>query len=424
MRSLSLTCVPCLALTLFLNPVVSLAQSEMETVLGWDHQLFPSYLIATASIKPSAGENPSDILGDPKGMMGVRLVASRDNEPVKVTVSCSEFIEDSEYSGILPTKDVSYNVMPKVRYRYDRLSQCRQATPASITLTVQIGSGKPKVISETVTFRSISDCPLAVRLGDSEVDLSFTFAAYVNEQHPFVDKMLREALDLGIVDRFTGYQSKSAEEVIRQAYSLWDLMVARDVRYSSITTTAADSNDVASQNVRLIEDSVNNTQANCVDGSVLFVSLLRKIGIEARLVLVPGHCYVAFAADPAGEIYFGLETTMVDAEVELLDEIPELFENAVDVSFQESASWASFLAAIEHGTSELGKAAEKFSDPKSNYHMIDVAQARKNGVLPIPFTSSETFVSFDHSAYVSNDSSEEEGEEEHDEEEQDEGDAE
>ena len=31
------------------------------------------------------------------------------------------------------------------------------------------------------------------------------FAANVNEQHPFVEKVLREALDEGIVDSFSGY---------------------------------------------------------------------------------------------------------------------------------------------------------------------------------------------------------------------------
>ncbi len=39
--------------------------------------------------------------------------------------------------------------------------------------------------------------------GKSVTDVRFMFAAYVNEQHPFVEKVLREALDEGIVDSFS-----------------------------------------------------------------------------------------------------------------------------------------------------------------------------------------------------------------------------
>jgi hypothetical protein len=399
-----------------------LGREDVEPIVGWDHQMFPSFLIATASVKPNTSEPSETLLGDQNGLLGVRLVAKSNNEAIVVKVTGSEFMEESEFTGMLPTKGETYQVMPKIRYRFERLSSCRQATPASITISVQRGSSKPTLFQETVTFRPISDCPLAIQVGDEVIDLSFTFAAYVNEQHPFVDKLLREALDLGIVDRFTGYQSKTHDEVIRQVYSLWDLMVARDVRYSSITTTAADSNQVASQNVRLLEDSVNNTQANCVDGSVLFVSMLRKIGIEARLVLIPGHCYVAFASDPEGTHIFGLETTLVDSDAELPEEVDEFFENAVDESVQENASWASFIVAINHGTTELQKAIPKFSEANSNHRMIDIAAARKQGILPIPFTSNELFVSFDHSAYLGTEESETDSDEDSDEEDSEEDD--
>jgi len=162
-------------------------------------------------------------------------------------------------------------------------------------------------------------------------DLCFMFAAYVNEQHPFVDKLLREALDRGAVDSFTGYQSGDAGEVYRQVFAVWDALSARDVRYSDITATAAESESVYCQHVRLLDETINNNQANCVDGSVLFASVLRKVGIEAYLVMVPRHCYLAFALDEKGEKIVALETTLmqsaapekfakIDGLAELLDE--------------------------------------------------------------------------------------------------------
>jgi hypothetical protein len=104
--------------------------------------------------------------------------------------------------------------------------------------------------------------------------------------------------------------------VIAQVYALWKALSRRDVRYSNITATAAVSEKVHSQHVRLIDESINNAQANCVDGSVLFASLLRKVGIEPYLVLIPGHCYVAFQVDRQGTEIAALETTLIGASLE------------------------------------------------------------------------------------------------------------
>ena len=69
-----------------------------------------------------------------------------------------------------------------------------------------------------------------------------------------------------------------------------------------------------SQHVRLIDESITHSQANCVDGSVLLASILRKIGLYASLVLVPGHCFVAFSLDRELEEIRGLETTLIGAQ--------------------------------------------------------------------------------------------------------------
>ena len=101
------------------------------------------------------------------------------------------------------------------------------------------------------------------------------------------------------------------------------------MRYSDITTTAAESESVYCQHVRLLDETINNNQANCVDGSVLFASVLRKVGIEAYLVMVPRHCYLAFALDEKGEKIVALETTLMQsAAPEKFPKIKSLAESA------------------------------------------------------------------------------------------------
>ncbi len=72
-------------------------------------------------------------------------------------------MEVSEFHGVLPESGKTYAVVPKARFRFDRLSQCRQATPATIIYTVKLGEEKTEEISKTVTFRSVNDCPLLVK---------------------------------------------------------------------------------------------------------------------------------------------------------------------------------------------------------------------------------------------------------------------
>jgi hypothetical protein len=382
------------------------AWADFKPVSGFGGQLFPSYIISTASVKVDPSEIPANRLGDPRGLLGVQVVSPKANTPVTVIVECKEFLETSTFSGKLASKGETYTITPKIKYNYDRLAKCDQATPASVTYRVKLGDSEEEE-THTCMVRSINDCPFAYQDGDQVIDISYTFAAYVNEQHPFVDKLLREALDEGVVKRFTGYQSGKPEEVILQAYALWDILVARDIRYSSITATAVESDAVASQHVRLIEDSVNNSQANCVDGSVLLVSMLRKIGIDAFLVITPDHCYAGFYTDPKRENCFGLETTLLGEAVDLEDgDLPELFSEAIEGDLRGEQSFSSFIVATKVATIALAKAVQT-SDANQTavaadedgevrdaeeVKIIDIAQARKEGILPIGFQNKEGFV--------------------------------
>ncbi|HEV3340584.1 MAG TPA: hypothetical protein VG125_09510, partial [Pirellulales bacterium] len=280
----------------------AVANAEFAPIAGWENQLFPSYLIATAAIRSAAaddaesdgdtdeegGDGSVEILGDRRGVLGVQIEAPADDVEITVTITGNEIMEESTFSATLETEGTVYVIFPRIKYKYAALATNKQSVPVAVTFDVETGDEEDNSQTEIVTLRSVNDCPFTIAHGDGTfADVSFTFAAYVNEQHPFVDKVLREALNGGIVDSFTGYQSGDAAEVYRQVYAIWNALSDRDVRYSNITTSAAESNTVSSQHVRLIDESINNAQANCVDGSVLLASLLRKIDIEPMLVFIP-----------------------------------------------------------------------------------------------------------------------------------------
>ena len=392
--------LPSLAMTItFLTGTIASAE-DFTPLIAFDQQLFPSFIISTASMKSAPSEeeevDPAAplIVGDRDGLLGIKFVAPKKDTQIKVTITCDEVMEASPFYGKLPVGGKEYHIYPKIKYRFTKLAEVIQATPVSMTFRLQIGNDVHEQTA-TVMLRPIHDCPFLVQEGELALNTSFTFAAYVNEQHPYLDKLLREALDIGVVDSFSGYQEGEAE-VIRQVYSIWDALVTRDVRYSSITATSVKARTVACQHVRLIEESLNNSQANCVDGSVLLASALRKIGIEPFLVLVPGHCYVGFYVDEQKENMLAIETTMLgdsydeDEEYDAMD----LLEESVDEEERYDESWPSFSSAIVAGTTSLEEHGEKLaSTSEPEYMLIDIDAARDRGILPIAFRGKDKFVS-------------------------------
>jgi hypothetical protein len=292
----------------------------------------------------------------------------------------------------LAKKGDSYLINPTIKYKYDQLGRHFQTGPIVVTYKVESGDDSEEK-SEVLTLRTVNDCPYSVAKDGKWTSVRFMYAAYVNEQHPFVDKILREALNTQIVDSFTGYQAKDKKEVYRQAYALWHALSNRDVRYSSITKTVAISETVGSQHVRLLDEAINNGQANCVDGSALLASLLRKINIEPMLVHVPGHCYLAFFLDDEGKELTALETTIIGSAIEGDAVVVRGLENVVDEDAQAANSWKTFAAAIARGTANLKKFEKEFKDPDNyNYKLISIAEARKSGILPIGFLSKQKFI--------------------------------
>jgi hypothetical protein len=97
----------------------------------------------------------------------------------------------------------------------------------------------------------------------------------------------------------------------------WDALAAifnelrsRGVIYRNISSSYFEGY----QPISLPRDSVTMRAANCIDGALLFASILENIGFEPVLHLVPGHAYVGVNSAPqssgVGVTWF-IETTMV-----------------------------------------------------------------------------------------------------------------
>src|SRR2546423_5643166 len=357
-----------------LVPAVYGDEIEWTPEANMDHQLFPSLLIATATVRPvepedQEAEKPDPyLLGERFGLVGISIKAPAANTKVKVTVKENELMAASSWSGELAEADKDYFIAPKVNYKFERLRQTTQQVPMNVAFDVEVDGESVGAKLETLQVRSINDCPFAVANSEETLNdenfiagnaaLGWMFAAYVNENHPLLDKILQEALETKIVSAFK-VTTHEHDETLRQVFALWSALQKRGLQYSNTPAPPGCSETVQSQFVRFIDQSLTNTQANCVDGSVLFASLLRKISIEPFLVTVPGHMYVGFYLGAGKSQFIGLETTVLGLAEVADDKKPTepaalaALRDKLDAATKSRRDWKTFAKAIQVGTEDL-----------------------------------------------------------------------
>jgi hypothetical protein len=343
--------------------------------------LIPSYIISTATLdKKNFPHTDSSYIGDQNGMAGFIVKSPKDNCSFEAEVYSRNFIEKSTIKGVLPKKDATYRIYPALDYDYDALYSVTEARPVTLKFSLSLDGRDPDIKNITTQVRSINDaCLLAITSSDGQLKpILWPFAAFVNEKHPLVDKILQEALKLRLVDQFSGYQKRDPQHVYQQVYAIWNVLQRRGIKYSDITTPSVSSQKVWCQHVRLIGDSLENTQANCVDGSVLFASICRAIGLKSFIALTqnPGHCYMGVLVDGPSRHNLVLETTMIGS-VDLREVQPPTFEN------QNLYSWRSFQAACEQGQRQFHMHQKHFSSGTPGYMFIDIGEWRLRGVQPL-----------------------------------------
>jgi hypothetical protein len=372
------------------------AKPSWETSVYPEEQIFPSMLISTAT--QGVPEDDGDLwdvphIGDPSGLIGALVHHVKKGDTVRVTVEGNSLMEESTFEGEAPKSSKELLVHPKVKYRYDALASVHQHIPLNVTIHVWINGEDQGEQTATVDVHSINDCLFAVQDedGDVELDASWNFAAYVNESHPWVDDVLREALDTHVVDAFDGYQSDDPEQVLLQIYAIWNVMQRRGMHYSDITTTPGESDTVLCQHVRLFDEAVRAKQANCVDGSVLLASVLRKIGLRTFLVLVPGHMFIAVdLKDDDDDSMIGLETTMMgNDDLGHFDKLKKISPDHRE-KLKNQASFKTFEAAADTGTNRLDDDAKHFDDEDDlDYQLIDLSEAREEGIMPLGYSAAK-----------------------------------
>jgi hypothetical protein len=170
-----------------------------------------------------------------------------------------------------------------------------------------------------------------------------------------VDDFLARAKDRVPTRNFVGEQ----DVTVPQVKALYEELRSRGVSYVMDPSVASEQAFV--QRTRLPAEVLASTNAQCLEGTLLFATLMEAIGLKPIIILVPGHAFVGWRTVPKdgakGEPLF-VETTMVGGAP---------FEAAVEVATRRAAH------ELKTGAFKSGAAT-----------MIDVAALRAQGFTAQP----------------------------------------
>lgn len=369
----------------FLRP--SMQNYEIVDPLGGN--LFPSAILSVATTDAEI-IRPIDTtyVGSPKSLIAIKVKSGRPNSIVRIELGETPFYARSVSTFVLPEGKTEYVVYPDVLWRYDALRSNTQAEPVNVVANVEMNGKDLGQRTRTFSMRSINECLLGYNQQREDGTTQFIstrlfFAAYVNEENPLIDKVLREALSTRIVRRFLGYQSKAEGSVDKQVYALWNVLQKRGFKYSSVSYSSLSSNMVYAQRVRTFEDALNASQINCVDGSVLFASLLRAINITPVLIQIPRHMFVGYYTDASKKHLEVLETTMI-GDVDLDDYFPEeRLDSTMQGRSQGEMSRLTFEKSKEYAAKEYEQYKSQISSNKPNFMFVEISKGVRRQVQSI-----------------------------------------
>ncbi len=321
-----------------------------EMTCSFQNNIYPSLMLSLGVTYPEYTRCLMVVLHNlpPAGALQLRIESGLFVEPLQIAVNAGS-----------PT--VTLN--PELPWNFDALRRNAQITPQSFVSTLLV-DGKPAAEATLACMvHSVNEAVSRIYLGGPAgqwLDTGVCFAAFVNEDHPWINTLLQEALSSGSIRAFTGYQGGS-QATLLQVQAIWDTLASRGLSYVNVATDSGTSAQVSTQYVRFLDQSVHDQGANCVDASVLFASILRRIGLRPVLLFKPGHCFTGYYDAQEGGHLVAFETTYLGT--------------------------TSFLAAAAEGTKELQATLPYIGSPQ--YSIVDIALCRQQGITPIAYQPPE-----------------------------------
>lgn len=181
-------------------------------------------------------------------------------------------------------------------------------------------------------------------------------ASWVTPHDLELEGVLARAVNFVPDRRLPGYEDwKNAEqqqqETYREARAIFMALKGQGLAYVNSYSTLGGHQDL-SERVRMPRVSLVQSSANCIDAAVMYASLFENLGMDATVVIVPGHAYAGVRVARGSEKF--------------------LF---IDVALTGRTTFDAAVASAERGLARRSASSVK---------QIVIQQARAAGIYPMP----------------------------------------
>jgi tetratricopeptide (TPR) repeat protein len=229
-----------------------------------------------------------------------------------------------------------------------------QSSQLAVKVTAITAAGEKVIFDQSlpIDLQPQDFLPLAAFSGkDAEHSTRAFVGAWITPNSKTVDSFLTKAKARATHATFSGMQS----DTVTQVKALYDELQAEGFSYVMDPDVLA--NDAVGQRTRLPSEVLGSTNAQCLEGTVLYATLMEAIGLHPVVVFVPGHAFVGWEPSPKDQKpptgYYFLETTATHT--------------------------AKFEDAVVYA---MGEFADHFK--KKDVTVLDITKLRKLGIAPQP----------------------------------------
>jgi hypothetical protein len=222
-----------------------------------------------------------------------------------------------------------------------KLRQVAELTRASVEVSLEDLDTKKLELhrTEPVWLLARTTVPLAVEDPSTALprDMTPYLGAFVTPNAPAIMTFLREVARHCPGGALVGYQGAS-DRVEPQVRAAFTALKGHGSTYVNSVLAMTPEQGLCGQRVRLPRESLADKAANCIDGTVLFASLLEAMSLDPAIVIVPGHAFLGWRAwDEGPPEWRYLETTMIGSstfeEARASGEsMAELYEESADAA--------------------------------------------------------------------------------------------
>jgi len=283
--------------------------------------------------------------------VAVLSVANTSNKAVLqiITAQVRGWSDELRQTAVIGPHEVrSFNLDPDLLAKaYDN----GEIHPATLVVQVEDpATGHTFAQQRPVLIHSASDLFWGKKFANAQL-----LARWVTPHDDKILQLISHAERLVPGGRLRGYNPARgvdiAKQVRAQAAAVFGAMRRSGISYVSSIYTFGNYPD-ETQRIRLPRETLELSNANCIDVSVAFASALENLGMKPVVVIVPGHAFTGVRLGPNSQDILYLDLTVLPT--------------------------GTFAAAEARAQAWLKKT------PPSEVLTVDIGAARSLGIYPMP----------------------------------------